>query len=134
MTSETVGVGVQSFSNQVDTIPYLGTYVIPSSFPLYCRQKSECQPKPTQPVVKHNITSIVVIKTPSQNASVDMNSSTLTRTASESSSVNGAPFPPRPKAVATFLSSKDFLPGCQTLLHSIKVSRRTRCKHFVPSL
>jgi len=32
----------------------------------------------------------------------------------------GAPFPPRPKAVATFLSSSDFLPGCQTLLHSVK--------------
>eukprot|EP00571_Detonula_confervacea_P017654 CAMPEP_0172312300 /NCGR_PEP_ID=MMETSP1058-20130122/17115_1 /TAXON_ID=83371 /ORGANISM="Detonula confervacea, Strain CCMP 353" /LENGTH=441 /DNA_ID=CAMNT_0013025711 /DNA_START=1 /DNA_END=1326 /DNA_ORIENTATION=+ len=32
----------------------------------------------------------------------------------------GAPFPPRPKAIATFLSSSDFLPGCQTVLHSVK--------------
>ena len=28
--------------------------------------------------------------------------------------------PPRPKAIATFLSSRDFLPGCQTLLHSVR--------------
>jgi len=27
--------------------------------------------------------------------------------------------PPRPKAIATFISSRDFLPGCQCLLHSI---------------
>ncbi|KAL7426998.1 hypothetical protein ACHAXH_002112 [Discostella pseudostelligera] len=32
----------------------------------------------------------------------------------------GAPFPPRPKAIATFLASADFVPGCQTLLHSLK--------------
>lgn len=34
----------------------------------------------------------------------------------------GAPFPPRPKAIATFLASADFVPGCQTLLHSLKVN------------
>ena len=42
------------------------------------------------------------------------------------SAVIGAQFPPRPKAIATFLASDDFLPGCQTLLHSIKVSGRLR--------
>lgn len=35
----------------------------------------------------------------------------------------GAPFPPRPKAIATFLASIDFVPGCQTLLHSLKVTK-----------
>ena len=39
----------------------------------------------------------------------------------EKMSVSGAPFPPRPKAIATFISSEDFLPGVQTLLHSLKV-------------
>ncbi|KAL7541456.1 hypothetical protein ACHAXR_010953 [Thalassiosira sp. AJA248-18] len=38
----------------------------------------------------------------------------------EGKSLGGAPFPPRPKAIATFISSMDFLPGCQTLLHSVK--------------
>ena len=30
--------------------------------------------------------------------------------------------PPRPKAIATFISSRDFLPGCQCLLHSINTT------------
>mmetsp|Transcript_16419 Transcript_16419/g.39291 ORF Transcript_16419/g.39291 Transcript_16419/m.39291 type:complete len:442 (-) Transcript_16419:167-1492(-) len=38
----------------------------------------------------------------------------------------GAPFPPRPKAIATFLSSSDFLKGCQTLLYSAK-------RHLAPT-
>ncbi|KAL7516021.1 hypothetical protein ACHAWX_001082 [Stephanocyclus meneghinianus] len=61
-----------------------------------------------------------------------MNSSSLTRKASGSSSVDGAPFPPRPKAIATFLSSKDFLPGCQTLLHSIKTRLPVRASDEYP--
>jgi len=33
--------------------------------------------------------------------------------------------PPRPKAIATFLSSRDFLPGCQCLLHSVNTNLPT---------
>lgn len=47
------------------------------------------------------------------------------------SAVNGAQFPPRPKAIATFLASDDFLPGCETLLHSVKVSVRLRTIRFL---
>eukprot|EP00956_Cyclotella_meneghiniana_P011764 scaffold16528_cov79-Cyclotella_meneghiniana.AAC.3 len=45
--------------------------------------------------------------------------------------VGGAPFPPRPKAIATFLASDDFLPGCQTLLHSIK-THLVKAKDYPP--
>mmetsp|Transcript_40633 Transcript_40633/g.85337 ORF Transcript_40633/g.85337 Transcript_40633/m.85337 type:complete len:436 (-) Transcript_40633:136-1443(-) len=38
----------------------------------------------------------------------------------------GAPFPPRPRAIATFLSSSDFTHGCQTLLYSVK-------RHLAPT-
>ncbi|KAL3767652.1 hypothetical protein ACHAW5_006890 [Stephanodiscus triporus] len=38
----------------------------------------------------------------------------------------GAPFPPRPRAIATFLSSADYLPGCQTLLYSVR-------RHMAPT-
>jgi hypothetical protein len=31
-------------------------------------------------------------------------------------------FPPRPDAIATLITSDDFLPGAQTLLYSVKVS------------
>lgn len=41
--------------------------------------------------------------------------------------VGGEPFPPRPKAIATFLATNDFLPGCQTLLHSVKVGEYAIC-------
>ena len=31
------------------------------------------------------------------------------------------PLPPRPTAIATLLTTDDFLPGAQTLLYSVKV-------------
>ncbi|KAL7536814.1 hypothetical protein ACHAWF_005573 [Thalassiosira exigua] len=48
------------------------------------------------------------------------------------SSSCGAPFPPRPKSIATFLSSADFLPGCQTLLHSLKTNLAPMPKENYP--
>eukprot|EP00985_Skeletonema_marinoi_P020591 scaffold12293_cov120-Skeletonema_marinoi.AAC.10 len=40
--------------------------------------------------------------------------------------------PPRPKAIATFLSSRDFLPGCQCLLHSINTNLPPTAKDEYP--
>jgi glycogenin glucosyltransferase len=40
--------------------------------------------------------------------------------------------PPRPKAIATFLSSKDFLPGCQCLLHSVNTHLPPTAKNEYP--
>jgi len=42
--------------------------------------------------------------------------------------------PPRPKAIATFLSSEDFLPGCQTVLHSVKKHLRTSNNQYAPEI
>ena len=40
--------------------------------------------------------------------------------------------PPRPKAIATFISSRDFLPGCQCLLHSINTTLPPTAKDEYP--
>jgi glycogenin glucosyltransferase len=43
--------------------------------------------------------------------------------------------PPRPKAIATFLSSRDFLPGCQALLHSVRSNLPPKSNdHYPPEL
>ena len=48
---------------------------------------------------------------------------TFMSTPSASEMPCGAPFPPRPKAIVTILSSVDRIPGCQTLLYSLRVGR-----------
>ncbi|KAL3764879.1 hypothetical protein ACHAWO_006727 [Cyclotella atomus] len=49
-----------------------------------------------------------------------------------SNAAGGAPFPPRPKAIASFLASEDFVPGCQTLLYSVKAHLRAASKDEYP--
>ena len=74
----------------------------PSSFIHFLEHRHTTHPQPTTHEMKASSASDVAT--------------------TEFRAASGAPFPPRPKAIATFLASEDFVPGCQALLHSVKVS------------